>query len=638
MRTNSRPRSLTLAVAVLACLSTSVSLPTVAAAPRSDVAIRDGTPDAATCARLGFVNYGQDADDGRAFYARRGAGGALHSRGGAPLNMPAPPPPAPPPPPALNIAPVEHPAPGQGQTAAAAQPPVGSLTVTARRRTEAIQGVPVTGYPNGPPAGAMDTERYPHAASNPIHRVADDPVSTFSIDVDTASYSNVRRFLNDGQAPPHDAVRVEEMVNYFDYHYPQPAARETPFRLFTAVTPSPWSPGKQIIHVGVQGYDLPRAQQPPLNLVFLIDTSGSMSPEDRLPLAIKSLNMLVGQLGPRDRVAIVAYAGSAGEVLAPTSGGQRLRICCALGSLHSGGSTAGGAGLELAYKLAQQSFRQDAANRVILMTDGDFNVGIADPERLKDFVAARRGSGVYLSVYGFGRNNYNDVMMQNLAQNGNGTAAYVDTLQEAAKLFRHDFDGAMVPIADDVKIQVEFNPARVSEYRLVGYETRMLNREDFNNDRVDAGEVGAGASVTALYEITPVGGARASDPLRYQPEAAAPQGDTGGELAFLKLRYKPPRGHDSRLIQRPIGAGDVYRSLEAAPEATRWAIAVASYGQRLRGDPWIDEHFGWPQIGALAQSARGADTEGLRAEFIQLTHKASEEQDRAASDGTRPAG
>jgi len=287
-------------------------------------------------------------------------------------------------------------------------------------------------------------------------------------------------------------VRVEELINYFDYGYAPPADRTNPFSTYVALAPSPWSAQKQILHIGIQGFDLPRAEAPPLNLVFLVDTSGSMWGPDRLPLAQKSLNLLVDQMRPQDRVSIVAYAGSAGAVLEPTDGRSKLKVRCALGALQAGGSTAGGQGLKLAYDLARQNFDTRAVNRVILVTDGDFNVGIADPARLKDFVTDQRKTGVYLSVYGFGRGNYNDAMMQALAQNGNGTAAYVDSLQEARKLFRTDFTSTMFPIADDVKIQVEFNPAQVSEYRLIGYETRMLAREDFNNDQVDAVEVGAG--------------------------------------------------------------------------------------------------------------------------------------------------
>jgi Ca-activated chloride channel family protein len=482
-----------------------------------------------------------------------------------------------------------------------------------------------------PPVGApapmpippvRDTEKYPGAAANPVKRVAEEPVSTFSIDVDTAAYANVRRFLNEGATPPRDAVRVEELINYFDYGYAKPTAQEPPFKPTVVVAPSPWSKERQLIHIGVQGYATPQSDQPPLNLVFLIDTSGSMSGPDRLPLAQKALNVLIDQLRPKDRVSIVASAGSAGAVLSPTDGRSKLKMRCALTALHSGGSTAGGQGLALAYDLAKQNFDAKAVNRVILMTDGDFNVGIAEPARLKDFVADQRKSGVYLSVYGFGRGNYNDVMMQALAQNGNGTAAYVDSLQEARKLLRDDFDSALFPIADDVKIQVEFNPAKVSEYRLIGYETRLLNREDFNNDQVDAGEVGSGAAVTAIYEITPVGARASSDPLRYGSSPAPAKG--GDELAFLKIRYKPPGGSTSKLIERPIGAGDVRSSLAAAPEATRFAVAVAAYGQKLRGDPWVDAGFDWSAVTDLAQGARGDDPYGLRAEFVQLTRAAKD--------------
>ncbi len=550
-------------------------------------AVRDGAPTPAACEALGFPAAGR-ADRER-----------LAGRAYAPL---APPPPLP--------------VPSAQKSAPRAD--------AARVEELAVFGSSVRPAPMPFPQRPAETERYPSAQANPIRQVAQEPVSTFSVDVDTASYANARRFLNDGRRPPTDAVRVEEMVNYFDYGYPKPTDRAQPFRPFVAVTPSPWSQDRQVVHIGLQGYDTPRAQQPPLNLVFLVDTSGSMWSEDRLPLAIKSLNLLVDQLRPQDRVAIVAYAGSAGAVLAPTDGRNRLKVRCALGSLQAGGSTAGGQGLTLAYDLARQNFAKDAVNRVILLTDGDFNVGVADPAKLKDLVAERRKDGIYLSVYGFGRGNYNDVMMQTLAQNGNGTAAYIDSLNEARKLLRDDFSSSLFPIADDVKIQVEFNPAAVSEYRLIGYETRMLAREDFNNDQVDAGEVGSKASVTALYEITPVGARPSSDPLRYR--SARPQAAPGAarELAYLKIRYKLPGQPASRLIERPIGPGDAYASVAAAPEATRWALAVAGFGQLLRNDPRIGPGFGWSEVTRLAQGARGDDPFGLRAEFVQLTRAAAD--------------
>jgi Ca-activated chloride channel family protein len=566
------------------------------------------TPDA--CARLGFPDWSK-RDEVR--YGRR----------------------------AMMASPAYPAPPGPQVKAAPSRSAARDVTVTAQRRPpidhrieEAspyaprtippVPQIPPLPVPPVPPrAGMVDTERYPHAVQNPVKRVAEEPVSTFSTDVDTAAYANVRRFLNEGRLPPRDAVRVEELINYFDYGYAAPRSRAEPFAAYVAMAPAPWSRDRRILHIGLQGYDLPRAEQPPLNLVFLIDTSGSMSSEDRLPLAKKALGLLIDRLGPRDRVSMVAYAGSAGAVLGPTDGREKLKMRCALGALHSGGSTAGGQGLALAYALAGQNFDPKAVNRVILMTDGDFNVGVADPENLKDFVAEKRRSGVYLSVYGFGRGNYNDVMMQALAQNGNGTAGYIDTLSEGRKAFRKDFSGSLFPIADDVKVQVEFNPVAVSEYRLIGYETRLLNREDFNNDRIDAGEVGSGLSVTALYEITLAGARPSSDPLRYG-RRPGPRGAAPAELAFLKIRYKPPGGKDSRLFTRPITRADAYASLAAAPEPTRWAVAVAGFGQRLRGDPWIDDTFGWPQVIDLAQGARGQDPYGLRAEFVQLARAAQD--------------
>jgi Ca-activated chloride channel family protein len=313
-------------------------------------------------------------------------------------------------------------------------------------------------------------------------------------------------------------------------------------------------------------------------------------------------------------------------VLEPTAGAEKLHIRCAIQNLEAGGSTAGGAGLQRAYELAKRNFKPGQVNRVILMTDGDFNVGVADPAKLEDFVAEQRKSGVYLSVYGFGRGNYQDLRMQTISQAGNGTAAYVDSLREARKLFEQDFTHQVFPIADDVKIQVEFNPARVAEYRLIGYETRLLNREDFNNDRVDAGEVGAGASVTALYEITPVGGPVSVDPLRYQAPAA--RGPRGGEIAFFRLRWKAPGATTSALYERPVTDRDAVASISAAPEQTRWAAAVAAYGQKLRGDPWMTDAYGWTQIADLARVARGEDPFGDKAEFVELVGKASQEQIR----------
>ena len=558
------------------------------------------SPDA--CARMGFATADESYDSVTVTAQKRARGGGTLYKP-APPSVGLPPPPPPPSPSALMVAPM-----AEGYAYRIAPPPY-----------------PMPPYPM---PGDVDRDRYADVASNPIKRTAEEPVSTFSIDVDTAAYANVRRFLSEGQRPPADAVRVEELINYFDYGYDKPTETHLPFRAHTAVVPSPWSRNRQIVHIGLQGYDIPRAERPPLNLVFLIDTSGSMAGEDRLPLAKQALSVLIGELRAQDRVSMVAYAGSAGAVLSPTRGNDKVRMHCALRALHSGGATAGGEGLALAYGLAQQNFRQAAVNRVILLTDGDFNVGVADPEKLEDFVAEKRKSGVYLSVYGFGRGNYNDVMMQTLAQSGNGTAAYIDTLSEGRKVFRDDFGKSLFPIADDVKIQVEFNPAVVAEYRLVGYETRMLRREDFNNDRVDAGEVGAGASVTALYEIALVGAPSSSDPLRYQPgrEPAVPgvRPEVAAEYAHLKVRYKLPGQANSLLMSQPITYQHA-RTAETAPESTRWAMAVAGYGQKLRGDGWLEAWFGWDDIERLAQGARGSNEYGLRAEFVQLV--------RAARDG-----
>jgi len=608
-------RSLLLCVAATA---TAVSpVPVYAPAFAAQSGVIDGQPTAAVCARYGYRRSGYDDD---APPARRMA---------PPMAMIAPSAPPPiPVPPVRKEQRIESPAP----SAQAVEEVVVTGSRTVRDGSQAP--TPVTVMPGsqglaghsarGPEPVYGAPEAYPSAKPNPVRQVASEPVSTFSIDVDTASYANTRRFLNEGRKPPASAVRVEEMLNYFDYAYPGPASRETPFKPFVAVAPSPWARGKQLIHIGVQGYRPQARDLPPLNLVFLVDTSGSMSGPDRLPLARQTLNLLIDQLRPQDRVAMVAYAGSAGAVLEPSSGRDRLRMRCALEALQSGGSTAGGAGLALAYNLAQENFNPGAVNRVILLTDGDFNVGVTDNKRLEDFIADKRKTGVYLSIYGYGRGNYQDARMQVLAQNGNGTAAYVDTLDEGRKILRDDFASAMFPIANDVKIQVEFNPAQVLDYRLVGYETRMLNREDFNNDKVDAGEVGAGASVTALYEITPRGGRGLVDPLRYgnEPEDR-PAASPTGELAFLKIRYKAPGQQTSRLISRPILAGGA-ASIQAAPEQTRWAVAVAGDGQKMRDVPYMDDDFTWEGVLKIAQGARGHDEFGLRAEFIRLVRAAGE--------------
>lgn len=489
---------------------------------------------------------------------------------------------------------------------------------------------PLQGYAGGtyaqmvpqPMPGDVNRDRYQDVEINGVKLVAQEPVSTFSIDVDTASYSNVRRMLNAGHLPPKDAVRIEELINYFDYGYELPKSKNTPFETTVKVVPSPWAEGRQLMHVAVQGYDINRDARPPLNLTLLIDVSGSMASENKLPLAIQSLKLLINEMTAKDTIAIAVYAGAAGTVLEPTSGADKQKILAALDKLSAGGSTAGGEGLRLAYNLAKQNFSKNSVNRVMLLSDGDFNVGINDPEALEDFVSRERESGVYLSILGFGGGNYNDLLMQKLAQSGNGMAAYIDTLNEGRKVLNDDLSGSMFSIADDVKIQVEFNPAKVAEYRLIGYETRILNREDFNNDKVDAGEIGAGSSVTAIYEITPVGSkATLIDPSRYQKPQPVAQGSSN-EFAFLKLRYKMPGESASKLVDRPITVADQVSDISKAPESTRFATAVAAYGSMLRGDPYIDKAFTWDRAIDLANGAKGADEFGYRAEFVSLARLA----------------
>jgi len=461
-----------------------------------------------------------------------------------------------------------------------------------------------------------DTEAFPEAEANPVRIVAEEPVSTFSIDVDTASYAVVRSSLMAGVLPPPDAVRIEEMVNYFPYAYPAPEAGEAPFRPTVSVVPTPWNEGTRLVHIGIQGRMPAVADRPPLNLVFLIDTSGSMEDPNKLPLLIQSFRLMLGELRPEDQVAIVTYAGSAGLVLEPTPAADRARIEAALGSLHAGGSTAGQAGLEQAYAVAAGMAAEGEVTRVILATDGDFNVGPSDPEALKDFIAREREGGIYLSVLGFGRGNLDEATMQALAQNGNGTAAYIDTLSEAQKVMVDQLTGALFPIADDVKIQMEFNPAVIAEYRLIGFETRALAREDFNNDRVDAGEIGAGVTMTAIYEVTPLGSpAVLSDSLRYraaEPAAQDAAAARAGELGFLKLRYKEPGEAASRLIELPVAADP-----QPATEDVRFAAAIAGFGQLLTGGKYLGD-WGWDEAIALANGARGADPYGYRAEAVQL--------------------
>ena len=454
-----------------------------------------------------------------------------------------------------------------------------------------------------------DTEAYANAPANPVKVTAEEPVSTFSIDVDTASWAVIRSTLNMGVLPTPDQVRIEEMVNYFPYAYPAPEGDQA-FSSTISVMQTPWNPGTRLVTIGIQGALPEVAMRPPLNLVFLIDTSGSMEDPSKLGLLKQSLTLMLAELRPEDQIAIVTYAGSAGLVLPPTAAADRGAILAALDGLAAGGSTAGAEGLELAYQVAEGMTVDGEVSRILLATDGDFNVGVSDPDGLEAYVAKQRETGTYLSVLGFGRGNLDDAVMQSLAQNGNGTAAYIDTLSEARKVLVDQLTGALFPIADDVKIQVEWNPAAVAEYRLIGYETRALRREDFNNDAVDAGEIGAGTQITAIYEVTAPGSdALLNDPLRYG--AAAATETAAAELGFLRLRWKAPGEDASTLIETPI------TGTESATDETRFAAAIAGFGQLLQGSVYLND-WGWDKAIALAVSARGEDAFGYRAEAVNL--------------------
>lgn len=470
-------------------------------------------------------------------------------------------------------------------------------------------------YAPPPPSVEQNRDRFTDITASPVKQVATDPLSTFSIDVDTSSYSFVRRSLMENVLPQKDAVRVEEMVNYFPYEYAGSADRAQPFKANVTLMQTPWNANTKLMRIGIKGFSLEGQAKPHSNLVFLIDTSGSMEQVDKLPLLLNSFRLLLDTLGPDDTVSIVTYAGSAGTVLEPTKASEKAKILAALDGLSAGGSTAGAEGIRQAYNLAERNFDKAGVNRVILATDGDFNVGIADPRELQDFVERKRQSGVYLSVLGFGAGNYNDALMQALAQNGNGNAAYIDSLAEARKVLVDEATSTLFPIANDVKIQVEFNPAAVAEYRLIGYETRLLDKDDFNNDKVDAGEIGAGHTVTALYEVTPKGSqGQLVDPLRYG--TAEQPGSPAGEYAFIKIRYKLPGEDKSRLITQPVTAVDEKPDSEAS-----FAAAVAAFGQLLRGGEFTGT-YGFDDVVALATANRGPDPFGYRAEFINLARLA----------------
>jgi len=461
-------------------------------------------------------------------------------------------------------------------------------------------------------------ENYQHLDTQGVMRVLSDPVSTFSIDVDTGAYSNMRRWLNQGQLPPEDAVRVEEFINYFSYDYPLPQDKQTPFRVSTEIAPTPWNSNTRLLRIGIQGYSVPKTRLPASNLVFLVDVSGSMNSADKLPLLQQALTMLVGQLDARDSISMVVYAGASGVVLPPTKGNRKADILAALGQLQAGGSTNGAAGIRLAYQLAQQNYIANGVNRVILATDGDFNVGLASTEELIDLIQRKRQAGIALTTLGFGSGNYNDHLLEQLADEGNGNHAYIDKLSEARKVLAEELSATLLTIAMDVKIQIEFNPEQVSEYRLIGYENRMLNEEDFANDKVDAGEIGAGHRVTALYEISLTGSNGQRLPARrYQTGSAIGESSEksfNNELAHLRIRYKMPGQTVSKLIQSPIMESDINTR---GSDSFNFAASVAAFGQKLRGGKYL-KSFSYNDIEQLARQSRGNDPHGYRSEFMQL--------------------
>ncbi len=470
-----------------------------------------------------------------------------------------------------------------------------------------------------------NTEGYSAIHENGFKDVLHNPLSTFSIDVDKASYSNVRRFLNMGQLPPKDAVRIEEMINYFNYDYPEPEGKH-PFSVYTEISQCPWNGSHQLLHVGLKGKSIDKSDLPPSNLVFLIDVSGSMSSANKLPLLKQAFKMLVNELRPEDRVAMVVYAGAAGLVLESTDGSEKPKIIAALDQLQSGGSTAGGAGLKLAYKVAQENFIEDGNNRIILATDGDFNIGSSSNAEMERLIEEKREKGVFMTVLGFGMGNYKDDKMEIIADKGNGNYAYIDNIQEARKVLITEFGGTLFTIAKDVKFQIEFNPARVKGYRLVGYENRLLNDEDFNDDKKDAGEMGAGHTVTALYEIIPAGSGeslKSIDALKYQEkggeEKASKQvkADPSAELMTIKLRYKQPDGNTSTKVEIPVKG--IVLDPDRTSENFRFSAAIAEFGMILRNSEYKAD-ASMEHVIAMVKGARGEDEEGYRSEFLNLVN------------------
>ena len=458
--------------------------------------------------------------------------------------------------------------------------------------------------------GPDDNEKYDGKEVSPIKLVLSEPVSTFSVDVDTGAYANVRRFLNQGQLPPKSAVRTEEMINYFRYDYARPTSRNVPFSVTTNVTTTPWNAESRLVRIGLRGYDIAREERPPANLVFLLDVSGSMNNRDKLPLLKSALKTLTNNLSEQDRVSIVVYAGAAGLVLEPTN--DKAKIKRALDSLEAGGSTAGGAGIKLAYQIARDNKIKDGVNRVIMATDGDFNVGIRDQDRLIELIESNRDDGITLTTLGFGQGNYNEALMEQAADHGNGNYAYIDSAQEAQKVLSDEMQSTLFTIAKDVKIQVEFNPAQISQYRLIGYENRALREEDFDNDKIDAGDIGAGHQVTAIYEVIPTDAKGWIKPRRYaQTERKVTRG-RDDEMAFVKLRYKLPSEDTSKLLAFAV-QGDTLRKASRPKGDMAFAVAVAAFGQKLRADPYLKD-FDYDDILKMADGQNGY----LRQEFAKL--------------------
>lgn len=470
-------------------------------------------------------------------------------------------------------------------------------------------------------------EQYDEIMQNTVTSVEESSVSTFSIDVDTASYANTRRFINSGQLPPANAVRTEELINYFNYQYTPPEDQNQPFAAHYELGPSPWNADRTLLHIGIQGYTDSVNERPPANLVFLVDVSGSMHSNNKLPLVKKSLRLLTKQLRHDDLISLVVYAGSASVVLEPTEGDKKIKILQAIDQLQTGGGTHGSAGIELAYQQGQKAFMKEGINRVIMATDGDFNIGSRSIDELKSYIESKRSTGMQLSVLGYGTGNYNDHLMEELSNRGNGNAAYIDNLKEAQKVLIDEMGSTLQTIASDVKLQLEFNPQWVKEYRLIGYENRLLNREDFNNDKVDAGEIGVGHNVTAIYELTLTDAKSPwNDPLRYKAldETQNSHSNTiknQDELGLLKIRYKLPNQTSSQLLEFPIQKSHVKNSIEETSDSFRFASSVAGFAELLRNSHYL-KSYTYENVIKQAEHAKGEDRFGYRSEFIQLARLA----------------